>query len=161
MVSSFPFTRASTNMRSLTIGLGFRRGVTASQIAAAVRAALESLPTPRTMADVACVATLESKARERELVVFCERHRLPLVAFSAQDIQACFSERRSLRGSTIVQTHTGVEGVCEPCALLATPGGMLVRSKLAFGGVTVAIAAAEKQDRDQDRESDPSRARTS
>jgi cobalamin biosynthesis protein CbiG len=133
-------------MHSLTIGVGFRQGVSVEQIEAAVRTAFESLPAPapHTMADVACVATLDSKAREPALVAFCERHRVPLLAFSAQDVQACFRERPSLRASPIVSQHAGVEGVCEPCALLASPGGRLVRSKVALSGVTVAIAASDK-----------------
>ena len=146
-------------MQSLTIGMGFRQGVTVEQLEAAVRAAFESsqAPAPYTMADVACVATLESKAREPALVTFCQRHRVPLLAFSSQDVQACFREHPSLRGSPIVRQHAGVEGVCEPCALLACAGGTLLRSKLALDGVTVAIAAPDKQHR---RGSDSSRAKT-
>jgi cobalamin biosynthesis protein CbiG len=148
-------------MQFLTIGLGFRRGVTVEHIEAAVRAALESLPAPAQyrMVDfgsIATVATLESKVHDPALVAFCARHRLPLLGFSAQDVQACFCERSSLSGSPIVRLHAGVEGVCEPCALLACPGGVLVRGKLAQGGVTVAIAAAGKTD----RESNTSKAQT-
>jgi uroporphyrin-III C-methyltransferase len=138
--------------RSLTVGLGFRRGVTIDQIEAAVGAGLA----PNTIADVATVATLETKADEPALSAFCERHRLPLVTFSAQDIQACFNRYPALRASSHVQIHLGVDGVCEPCALLAVADGMLIREKLALDGVTVAVAASgksDKQDKDRSRTS--------
>ena len=137
--------------RSLAIGIGCRRGVTVDQIEAAVVSALA----PHTMADVACVATLDSKADEPGLVAFCERHRLRLMTFSAEEVRACFasglsdscdSSDSSLRGSDVVEEHAGVPGVCEPCALLASPGGALVRGKHAADGVTVAIAVSSAED---------------
>jgi len=122
---------------TLTVGLGFRQGVTVEQIEAAVRTALA----PNAMVDVACVATLDRKATAPALVAFCERHALRLRTFSTQDVQACFAREPSLRGSTLVVEHTGVQGVAEPCALLATQGGKLVRTKQVLDGVTVAIGA--------------------
>jgi len=129
--------------QGLTIGVGFRRGVAFEQIEAAVNAALP----PYSMADVACVATLESKAQEPALVAFCARYRLPLATFSPHAIQACCDRHPSLGGSAAAQAQLGVQGVCEPCALLAAPGGKLVRSKRALGGVTVAVAASARDDR--------------
>lgn len=130
---------------SLAVGIGCRRGVTVEQIDAAVRAAL-SLAS-HTIDDVASVATFESKADEPALVAFCERHRLPLVKFSADEVRACFKRHPSLRGSADVQAQVGVLGVCEPCALLASSGGTLVQDKYALDGVTVAIAASDRDDR--------------
>ncbi|MGN6653323.1 uroporphyrinogen-III C-methyltransferase [Trinickia sp.] len=131
---------------SLAVGIGCRRGVSVDQIEAAVRAALTS----HTMADVACVATLESKADEPALVAFCERHQLPLVTFSADEVQACFACHPSLGGSLDVQAHVGVPGVCKPCALLASRGGKLVQDKCTLDGVTVAIAASQTEDPTRD-----------
>lgn len=144
--------------QALTIGVGFRRGVTVDQIDAAVTSALHS----HSMAEVARVATLDSKADEPALIAFCKHHGVPLVTFSAQDIQAAFRAHSSLRGSAVVEEHLGVEGVCEPCALLAAPGGTLLYEKRALDGVTVAIAAsgpsdgtrtplAQRQGNDEDR----------
>lgn len=127
--------------RSLAVGIGCRRGVTVEQIEAAVLPALA----PYTMADVACVATLDSKADEPGLVAFCERHRLRLTTFSAEEVQACFARDSSLRGSGVIQERAGVQGVCEPCALLASPGGTLVHGKRATDAVTVAIAASSAE----------------
>jgi uroporphyrin-III C-methyltransferase len=134
---------AGVRAQALTIGVGFRRGVTVDQIDAAVTSALQ----PHSMADAACVATLDSKADEPGLIAFCRRHGVPLVTFSAQDIQAAFRAHSSLRGSAVVEEHVGVEGVCEPCALLAAPGGTLLYEKRALDGVAVAIAASGPSDR--------------
>lgn len=131
---------AAPRERSLTVGLGFRRGVTVDQIESAIGTCLA----PNTIADVATVATLETKAGEPALTAFCERHGLRLVTFSAEDIQACFSRHASLRPSPHVQAHLGLDGVCEPCALLAAPDGMLIREKQALDGVTVAVAVSGK-----------------
>jgi len=138
---------AAAQPRSLTVGLGFRRGVTVEQIESAIGMCLA----PNTMADVATVATLDTKAGEPALTAFCERHGLPLVAFSAKDIQACFSRSPALHASSHVQTHLGVDGVCEPCALLAAADGMLIREKQALDGVTVAVAASGKSDKQVSR----------
>lgn len=133
--------------RTLAVGVGFRRGVSFQQIEAAVSTLLK----PYTMADVACVATLESKAQDSALMAFCAHHRLPLLTFSTQDVDACFDRHPSLRGSPVVHAQVGVEGVCEPCALLAAPRGKLVGQKRILDGVTVAIAAFPPQARTYQR----------
>ena len=51
------------------------------------------------MADVICVATVLAKAHEPALLAFCERHRLPLVAFSVHEIDDCLDENPSLARS--------------------------------------------------------------
>lgn len=113
------------------VGIGCRRGIGADAIENAVRAALGA----RAMADIACVASIDAKKKEAGLRVFCERHRLPLRFFSADDISLAPNGI-----SSHARTHLGVDGVCEPCALLASDGGRLVVAKFIQGGVTVAIA---------------------
>jgi cobalt-precorrin 5A hydrolase len=43
--------------------------------------------------------------------------------------------------SAAARAHLGVDGVCEPCALLSAPGGCLIVPKTVLDGVTVAIAS--------------------
>jgi len=38
-----------------------------------------------------------------------------------------------------VQQNVGLPGVCEPCALIASPRGKLIRAKIALNGVAVAV----------------------
>jgi cobalamin biosynthesis protein CbiG len=129
---------AQAATKPLVVGIGCRRGATVSQINAAVRAALGA----RSICEVGRVATIASKADEPALLEFCDCYGLPLVTFSSGEIKACLDANVALAQSPNVREHVGVAGVCEPCALLATPGGMLIAAKHLLDGVTVAIAAA-------------------
>nr|WP_306440154.1 cobalamin biosynthesis protein [Pandoraea anhela] len=120
----------------LSVGIGFRQGVTADQIEAAVRAALG----PHSLAEVAAMATLDRKADDPALVRFCERHAIALVRCAPAQIEACLAAHPRLPRSDTVYAHTGVHAVCEPCALLASPGSTSLAQKYAGDGITVAIA---------------------
>lgn len=121
-------------MTTLVAGIGCRRGVSAGRIEMAVRAALGPLP----FDSIRTIATVDTKATEPGLLAFCAQYRLPLSAFTRAQIAAL----GDLPGaSQAVREHIGVDGVCEPCALLALPGGHLLVSKQTFDDVTVAIAS--------------------
>ena len=126
---------------ALALGIGCRRGVTVEAIESAVAAALSGLR----LDDVKYIATIESKARDSALLEFAAQHHIALVAFSIDTIERFLDEHRALACSSIVRTHVGTGGVCEPCALLAVPGGHLLSPKQAHGSVTIAIAAASEQ----------------
>ncbi|WP_277184496.1 cobalamin biosynthesis protein [Caballeronia sp. BR00000012568055] len=119
---------------SLVAGIGCRRGVSAAEIEHAVRQALGTLD----FSALSAVASIDVKQNEAGLREFCERHRLALHFFSADEIA-------SVPGaiSTHALEHLNVNGVCEPCAMLLS-GAMaietLVVPKTIAGGVTVAIA---------------------
>ncbi|RAS22145.1 cobalt-precorrin 5A hydrolase [Paraburkholderia bryophila] len=124
----------------LTVGIGCRLQSSEEQIEAAVRAALGAYRFDR----IRAVASIDSKSREAGLLDFCARHGLPLVFFSREQIAAVPVET----GSTAAKTHLGVDGVCEPCALLAAAAepaasrARLIVRKTIHAGVTVAIAAS-------------------
>ena len=123
-------------MTGLIAGIGCRRGVSAEQIDAAVRDALgAALPFSALIA----VASIDTKANEPGLVAFCARHALPLRTFTRDTIAALDTP---IDASPHVRAHLGIDGVCEPCALLAAQGGELLVRKHARDGVTVAIACA-------------------
>ncbi|WCM22181.1 cobalamin biosynthesis protein [Paraburkholderia bryophila] len=124
----------------LTVGIGCRLQSSEEQIEAAVRAALGAYRFDR----IRAVASIDSKSRETGLLDFCTRHGLPLVFFSREQIAAVPVETCS----TAAKNHLGVDGVCEPCALLAAAvepaasRACLVVRKTIHGGVTVAIATS-------------------
>ncbi|CAG4888746.1 cobalamin biosynthesis protein [Paraburkholderia saeva] len=124
-------------MKTLTVGIGCRRNASGPQIESAVRAALALAG--RSLDDVVAVATLESKAREPGIAGFCDQYALPLRTFTAGQIDA-LGEMPTPSGT--VRALLGVDGICEPCALLALPGAMLIVPKTVLDGVTVAIASA-------------------
>ncbi|KVW39531.1 cobalamin biosynthesis protein CbiG [Burkholderia ubonensis] len=121
-------------MMRVALGLGFRAGVTAAQLDAAVRAALARHP----HAQPAVVATLAGKSCARALRTLCARRGWPLVAFDAA--QLAHPELAESAPSPAALARFGVAGVAEPCARLAAPRGRLLGPKLARNGVTVALA---------------------
>ncbi|WP_329959723.1 cobalamin biosynthesis protein [Paraburkholderia translucens] len=130
-------------MKTLSVGIGCRLHSEAADIDAAVRAALGS----HDFEQIGTVATIDTKVNETGLLEFCSRHQLPLRLFSREQIAAV----PVASPSVAAHAHLGVDGVCEPCALLAaaasdaaasTHDARLVVRKTAHAGVTVAIAAA-------------------
>ena len=130
-------------MPTLSVGIGCRSHSEAADIEAAVQAALGS----NTFAQIRTVATIDTKANEAGLLEFCSRHRLPLQLFSREQIAAVPLASPSMAA----RAHLGVDGVCEPCALLAAAASdsaesahsaRLVVPKTTHAGITVAIAAA-------------------
>ncbi|MCA8220671.1 cobalamin biosynthesis protein [Burkholderia sp. BC1] len=119
----------------VALGIGFRAGVRAAQLDAAVRAALAAYPD----AQPAVVATLAAKSRARALRTFCARRGWPLVAFEPAQLAAC-AQRAASAPSAAALARFGVAGVAEPCAQLAAPHGRLLAPKTIRDGVTVALA---------------------
>jgi cobalt-precorrin 5A hydrolase len=120
--------------KPLTVGLGCRRGATVEQIDAAVHAALGGRP----LGQVGAIATLDAKADEPGVRAFCARYRLPLRLFSAAQIA---SLPPPVRSCAQARAAFGVDGVCEPCALLASKQRHLIVRKTTLNGVAVAIAS--------------------
>jgi cobalamin biosynthesis protein CbiG len=147
-------------MKTLSVGIGCRLHSSAEQIEAAVRAALGT----RAFDQIRTVASVDTKADEAGLLAFCARHSLTLQLFSRERIAAM----AVANPSAMVREHLGVDGVCEPCALLAasaepgtayvtpdapdartpltatdepiSPRARLLVSKTLHAGVSVAIA---------------------
>ena len=145
-----------------TIGLGFRQGVSAAHIEAAIRSALGALPpharptstigmksdkifhTPESKPlrdSITSVATLDAKSREPGLLAFCAAHQIGLRCYS-RDILARLPGPSS--ASAMVQKHFGLAGICESAALASLPGGALLLPKTSTLGVSVAIAGVTK-----------------
>ena len=83
-------------------------------------------------------ATVDLKAREPGLLEWVAAQQLPLRVFSSAQL----SDRPlTARPSDWVRTNIGLAGVCEPCALLASPRGSLLVPKFACAGVTVAVVS--------------------
>ncbi|MFM0731942.1 cobalamin biosynthesis protein [Paraburkholderia sediminicola] len=98
-------------MKTLAVGIGCRLHNSAEQIEVAVRATLGS----RTFDEISTIASIDTKAHEAGLLEFCARHALPLKLFSGAQIAAIAVDDPS----EAAREHLGIDGVCEPCALLA------------------------------------------
>jgi cobalt-precorrin 5A hydrolase len=132
---------AMEKVTRLAVGIGCRRGTRAEMIEHAVRSALGD----DAFGDIAIVASIDTKRNEAGLLAFCERHRLPIRFFSADEI--AHAPRTAI--SHHARKHLHVDGVCEPCALLAGNATTLVVPKTINAGVTVAIASVRNHAADE------------
>ncbi|MDC8756776.1 cobalamin biosynthesis protein [Janthinobacterium fluminis] len=125
-------TTATEALKPLVLGVGCRKGVPAGRIEAAVLHALGR----RRIDEVREVATVDLKANEPGLLEFCRSHGLPLRVFARATLAA-----RPWVGkpSDWVMQNVGLNGVCEPCALVACPRGTLLVPKTSLDGVAVAV----------------------
>jgi len=129
-------------MKTLTVGIGCVKSASVEQVEAALRIALAG----RSLDEVREVATIDTKAEEAGLTDFCARYGLPLRIFTREQIAAAGHVPTP---SATVRALAGVDGVCEPCALLAAPDGKLIAPKTVVDGVTVAIVSTtESQQQD-------------
>lgn len=137
-------TTASEALKPLVLGIGCRKGVSEAQIAAAVMLALGM----RALAQVREIVTIDLKAQEPGLLAFCETHDIALRVLAHATVAA-----RAWVGqpSAWVQQNVGLDGVCEPCALIACARGSLVVPKTTLDGVAVAVAQDITPDLGPDR----------
>jgi cobalt-precorrin 5A hydrolase len=133
LVGAVPVVTTATEARKpLVVGIGCRKNVSAEQIESAVLHALGT----RSLAEVREMATIDLKAEEPGLLAFCDWHDIPLRVFASATVAA-----RSwvTQPSNWVRQNVGLDGVCEPCALIASVRGKLVVPKTALNGVAVAV----------------------
>jgi cobalt-precorrin 5A hydrolase len=133
-------TTATEAMKPLVVGIGCRKGVSEEQIERAVLHALAQVGVGNSLAAVRELVTVDLKANEPGLLAFAQRHAIPLRIIAKYQIEA-----RSWvsQPSDWVRQSVGLDGVCEPCALIASTRGRLVVPKTALDGVAVAIVADE------------------
>ena len=125
-------TTATEALKSLVVGVGCRKGISAEKIEHAIENALGA----RSLNDVREIATIDLKADEPGLLEYCAQHNIPLRVFSSRDVK---DRPWVTEPSDWVQQNVGVVGVCEPCALMASVRGSLMVSKFRLDGVAVAI----------------------
>ena len=125
-------TTATEALKPLVVGIGCRKDVAAARIEAAVRSALGK----RALSEVREVATIDLKADEPGLIEFCNQHDMPLRIFTRAAVAA---RPWVTQPSEWVRKNVGLDGVCEPCALLACTRGNLLIPKMALDGVAVAV----------------------
>lgn len=117
----------------LTLGIGCRRETSCEAIEAAVGAVLEEHGLSESA--VSGVATIDLKKDEPGLREFCANHGLPLVAYTAQELNSVSGDFTT---SAFVKDVTGTDNVCERAAIMN--GSKLLVRKRSQNGVTVAVA---------------------
>lgn len=140
IVGATPVVTTATEARKpLVLGIGCRKDVSMAAIDKAVRMALGDVPLDM----VREVASVTLKAEEPGLLAFCEQHRLPLRIVSLAQIE---TRTWVSKPSAWVRDNIGVDGVCEPAALIACPRGHLAVPKVSHEGVAVAVVLDSWED---------------
>lgn len=125
-------TTATEADKPLVAGIGCRKGAGGAQIERAMLHALHG----RSLSEVREIATIDLKAGEPGLIELSRTHGIALRVIGREQIR---SRPWVTQGSDWVRRTVGVEGVCEPCALIACPRGRLIVPKTRLEGVAVAL----------------------
>lgn len=128
-------TTASETMKRLIIGVGCRKGTSREEILEAIDWVLKEGVCSRD--EIQCVATIDLKENEPGLKEACLTLGIPLRTVPFDLIKRFAGPYQR---SAFVKEKIGVEGVSEPCALLAGRRTKLIVSKVKRGRVCVAIA---------------------
>ena len=130
-----PFARTLRLVpRTVTVGIGCKRGTACEQIAAMVDRSLSEAHLPT---EAVCgVASIDVKADEEGLQAFCKERDWKLRLHSATELSAVSGDFTS---SAFVERTVGVGNVCERAACAA--GGRLLLPRRSGQGVTVALGA--------------------
>ena len=135
-ISPFPLTLHLVP-RNLVLGIGCKSGANQDDIQRAVKQALQTQHLD--FRRICAVSSIDLKADEPGLRVFCSSHDLPFSTYSADELMQVSG---TFTASDFVRQVTGADNVCERSAVRCS-GGRLIMRKYAFAGVTV--ACAEKQ----------------
>ena len=128
-------TTASEVLKDLVIGIGCRKGIKKEDVVLGIRMALKKAKS--SLKRVRCLVTIDLKAKEKGLCEASQALRIPLRIISRMRIK---HYQGAYTKSEFVLKKIGIEGVCEPCALLAGKRAKLIVPKTKLNGVTVAIA---------------------
>ena len=122
--------------RTLRVGVGCRRGTSEEAVQTLFDQTMNGLGLQARA--VGAVCSIDLKAEEPGLLAFAGALGLPLTVYSAGRLARV---EGSVSPSSFVAQVTGVDNVCERAAL--AEGGVLLKSKTALDGVTLALAGTE------------------
>ncbi|MBO8168286.1 MAG: cobalt-precorrin 5A hydrolase [Thermoanaerobacteraceae bacterium] len=122
---------------NLIIGLGCKKAISLEELLAAVSQTLN-----RYQLSAKCVkeiATCTVKKGEAGLTRLAEQLQVPVKYYTPEELSGAVREF-ALSRSTFVKKQIGVEGVCEPAAMLGAKNPRLIVPKTTYPGITVAVA---------------------
>lgn len=122
--------------RCLWIGIGARKGIAETAVAAAVEKALTMLSLSSYA--VAGLASIDLKKQETGILNYAASQQLPFRTYGKEELLALPGRYTE---SAFVRSVTGVDNVCERSAMKAAgTGARLLLRKQIYDGVTLAIA---------------------
>ena len=137
--------------KSLVVGMGCRRGVSAHHLEDLLSTSLRAADLSEK--SVKCIATAEIKRDEAGLIELAGKYGVPLVCYGADDLNGVFAtianseraavdtEREGLpTPSAVAHGLLGVWGVSEPAALLASGAERLLVTRRKTDRATLSVA---------------------
>ena len=137
--------------KSLAVGMGCRRGVSAQHLQDLLATSLQAADL--SVKSVKCIATAEIKRDEAGLIELAGKYQVPLVCYGADDLNEVFTrnsineraaagaEREGLpTPSSVAHGLLGVWGVSEPAALLASGAERLLVTRRKTDRATLSVA---------------------
>ncbi|OPY86910.1 MAG: cobalamin biosynthesis protein CbiG [Syntrophaceae bacterium PtaU1.Bin231] len=128
-------TTTTEALKSVIVGIGCRRGISAEAIVEAVREGLSRVGVGTH--DVRYLASADIKAEEEGLLKAAHILGIPLRLISSAEIRA---SGRVFQHSDLARRKVNLPAVAEPAALLAGKRTRLIMPRMIWKGITVAIA---------------------
>ena len=131
--------------RVLVLGAGCNRGVSPADFESSAMDFLKGAGV--SVMSLKAIASINIKKDEPAMRIFAESHNIPLVTFTADELNTA---EGNFTASERVKYFTGTDNVCErACVLCAGEGGVLLRSKTVYNGITFALARSEFYERNK------------
>lgn len=127
-------TTGTEARKRIILGIGCRKGISQDRVKNAVFTILRKAGI--TLDKVRLAATVDLKKQEDGLINACAELNLPLVFVPKESI----AHFNGFSTSEVVRRNIGLNGVCQPCAVLAGRKAKLICQKQIIDGVTVALA---------------------
>ena len=125
----------------IVAGIGCRKGASATEVEAAIAAALERAGP--SLARIDLMATARAKREEKGIAQAASARGVPLIFVALADLE--IASARGATWSSRVLALAGVPSVAEAAALAACgPKAKLVLPRMVLGPVTCALASAEE-----------------
>ena len=122
--------------RCVILGIGCRKGKSYEELRDYVEEALQELGLCREA--VCAVASIDVKKEELGLISLAADFGVPLLTFSAEELEKAELENWTFAESDRVREHVGTGNVCERAAVSAGAGKIL-RGKTAKNGMTICV----------------------
>ncbi|AKG91075.1 Cobalamin synthesis G C-terminus/Cobalamin synthesis G N-terminal [Geoglobus ahangari] len=116
----------------LSVGVGYRKGVSAEEIISAIERAFSEIG--ESLDEIRVISTWEGKKRDGVMERVADHFKRPLMYLGSEEINSVEVQSDSKAKAL------GLNSVSEACALYFSRERKLVLPKRVYGGVTVAIA---------------------
>jgi cobalt-precorrin 5A hydrolase len=121
--------------KSLVLGIGCDRGVSANEVEELVLSTLNQ--NGLSLKSVKSIATIDNRMKEKGINEFVEKYNLPVQYFTKDEINQITDVPNP---SAMAMKYVGVIGVAEPSAILGSGWGELVVPKVKSKMTTLAVA---------------------